>query len=92
MSGPQGCLRLEFAPSVKVHIGTEKKCTRCLKILPRESFYLNRFVKSGLTTRCKSCDREYHRTHDKRKKELSALKIKSVAALKLLGQKLILAK
>src|SRR3972149_7854428 len=47
-----------------------KICSRCHKVLPRESFYLNRNVKSGLMTRCKSCDKEYHKFRVKRKREI----------------------
>ncbi len=66
MNGSQGCQKLEFAPNVNLHIGTEKrKCSKCGKTKGNEFFY-----KSTRNHWCKNCSsvvrKEYYLNNKER--------------------------
>jgi hypothetical protein len=60
-------VRKESTMAAKAKV-ERKQCTRCKKRKAVDQFYRDRSMKSGLTSWCKTCTREYDRAYAARKK------------------------
>lgn len=70
MNGIQDCLKLEYAPNVKVLTGTEKKCSKCGKSQSIENdYYPDYRARDKRQSWCKNCFKNYSHSPETKKRE-----------------------